>query len=66
MSATTKVYIVTFRDVFHQTGKFFSTYPIRVRAFDIDDAQEKAIDAITGIAESFGAIKSITRSMSTL
>jgi hypothetical protein len=63
---TSKIYIVTFLNVLHQLGRSFETYPIRVRAFDIEDAQDKAITEIESIATKYGAIKSITRSMSTL
>ena len=61
---TTKTYIVTFRDTEAQTGHKFSTYPVRVLAFDLEHAQEKAIDALESISMKHGEIISITRSLS--
>lgn len=61
---TTKIYIVTFQETESETGHKFSTYPVRVRAFDLEDAQEKAIDSLESINMTHGTIKSITRSMS--
>lgn len=63
---TTKTYIVVFRDTEAQTGHKFSTYPVRVKAFDLKDAQQRAIDALESISMKHGTIKSITRSVSQL
>ena len=63
---TTKTYIVTFRNTVAQSGKLFFTYPIRVKAFDLEDAQEKAIDSLESINMKHGSILSITRSLSQL
>jgi len=62
---TTKTYIVTFKDA-ENLGMKFSTYPIRVKATDLEDAQEKAIDLMESIPIKHGNIISITRSLSTL
>lgn len=62
---TTKTYIVTFKDA-ENIGHKFATYPIRVKATDLEDAQEKAIDLMESNSIKHGPILSITRSLSTL
>lgn len=62
---TTKTYIVTFKDA-ENLGLKFTTYPIRVKAVDLDEAQEKAIDIMEEASIKHGSILSITRSLSTL
>ena len=60
---TSKIYIVTFSEL-ETLGRKFANYPIRVRAFDLEDAQQKAIDTAESHNMIHGAIKSITRSLS--
>lgn len=60
---TESIYIVTFSDAISQ-GIKFEPYPLRVRAFDLEEAQEKAIELAESAEIIHGSIKSITRSVS--
>lgn len=66
MGNTSKTYIVTFKDTESETGLKFTSYLVRVRASDLEDAQQKAIDSLESINMKHGSISSITRSCSSL
>ena len=42
----TKKYLVTFSTVKTSQGFIFNNYPVRVIAYDMEDAQQEAIDAM--------------------